>query len=166
MDNIYIDRFLLLAFAVCILSRIYSHCIRNCTFWYFLVIVDTFVLWRKYFQSLLIFMMFFYPETIYFHNWGIVGNVLLVDLQYTLSFKWPDFDLKCLVTITLESKSLTFKASVWNFPISESGKNYNSLFKLVDNNWVIIMEQKRKIEYSWECTFRASKFFSECRTFS
>ena len=30
------------------------------------------------------------------------------------------------------------------FSISETGRNYNSLFKLADNNWVIIMEQKRR----------------------
>ena len=27
-----------------------------------------------------------------------------------------------------------FKASVLNFPTSETGRNYNSLFKLADNN--------------------------------
>ena len=39
-----------------------------------------------------------------------------------------------------------FKASVLNFPISETGRNYNSLFKLADNNWIIVMEQKRRKE--------------------
>ena len=28
--------------------------------------------------------------------------------------------------------------------ISETGRNYNSFFNLADDNWVIIMEQKRK----------------------
>ena len=37
--------------------------------------------------SLLIFMLFFYPKTINFHNSGIVSNVLSTGLQYTLSFK-------------------------------------------------------------------------------
>ena len=39
-------------------------------------------------------------------------NVLSIGLQYTLSFKWPDFGLKCRVTITLKVQSLKFKASV------------------------------------------------------
>ena len=60
-DNISIDRFLLVAVVKYILSQIYSHCIQNCTFWYFMEIVEFFVFWRRYFQSLLIFM-FFYPK--------------------------------------------------------------------------------------------------------
>ena len=41
LDNMYIDRSLLVAFVKYILSQIYSHCIRNCTFGYFLEIVET-----------------------------------------------------------------------------------------------------------------------------
>ena len=63
-DNISIDRFLLVAVVKYILSQIYSHCIQNCTFWYFMEIVETFVFWRKYFQSLLIFMFFFIPKPV------------------------------------------------------------------------------------------------------
>ena len=33
-------------------------------------------------------------------------------LFYTLSFKRPDFDLKCLVTITPKLQSLKFRANV------------------------------------------------------
>ena len=54
-----------------ILSQIYSHCIQNCTFWYFIEIVKIFVFSRKYFQSLLIFK-FFYPKFSNFHNSGMV----------------------------------------------------------------------------------------------
>ena len=145
LGNIYVDRLLLVAFVKYILSQIYSHCFQNCTFWYFLEIVEIFVFWRKRLQSLLIFM-FIYPKTSNFQNSRIVSrrklpdtsmkkkfNVLSISLQYTLSFKWPDFALKCLATIK-------FKTSVWNFSISETGRNYNSLFTLVDSNWVIIME--------------------------
>ena len=124
---------------------------------------DTFwLLWKLSFFEENIFTVFlylccfFYPKTIDFHNSGIVGNVPSSGLQYTLSFKWPDFGLRCLITITPKGSTLKFKASVWNFHISETGKNYNSLYKLADNNRDIIMEQKRKIEYSWTCTFRAS----------
>ena len=122
-----------------------------------------FCFWRKYFQSPFIFMLFFYPKTINFHNTEIVSNVLSIGLQYALSFKWLDFCLTCLVTTISKGSSLKFKASVWNFPISETNRNYNSLFKLADNNWVTILEQKRKIEYSWACTFWASWDFSRCR---
>ena len=62
LDNIYIDTFQLVAFAKYILSQIYNHCIQNCSFWYFMEIVETFVFWRTYFQSLLIFMFFFIPK--------------------------------------------------------------------------------------------------------
>ena len=128
--------------------------------------------WRKYFQSFLIFM-FFYSKTSNFHNSEMIGrrklcestinsifNVLLTGLQYTLSFKWTDFGLKCLVTITPKCQSLKFKTSAWNIPISVTGRNCNSLFKLVNSNWVVNMEQKRKMEYSWARTFRASQGLS------
>ena len=108
--------------------------------------------------------MLFYPKTSNFRNGGLFGrrklpdsltnnifDVLSISLQYTLSFKWPNFGLKCLVTITPKGQSLKFKASVWSFPISEADRNCNSLYKLVDNNSVIIMEQKKK-----ECIY----FFS------
>ena len=138
--------------------QIYIHCIWNCIFWYFLAIVETFIE-ENVFKVFLYSCCFFYPETINFHKSGIVGNVLLIRLQYTLSFKWPDFDFKGLVTITPIGYSIKFKASVWNFIISETGRNYNSLFKLAGNNWVEqskIVEQKVKIGYSWACTFWAS----------
>ena len=99
LDNIYIDRFLYLAFVKYILLQIYSHCIGNCTFWYFLAIVETCFL-KKIFSKYSYIYVGFYPKTINFHNSGIVGNVLSIGLQYTLSFKWPDFGLKYLVTIT------------------------------------------------------------------
>ena len=66
--------------------------------------------WRKDFQNLLIHI-FFNRKNSNFHNSGMVGhrkldlsmnnifNVLSVGLHYTLSFKWPNFDLKCLVTV-------------------------------------------------------------------
>ena len=112
-------------------------------------------------KSSYIYVVLFYPKTINFHKSGIVGNVLSIRLQYTLSFKSPDFGLRfrCLVTITPIGYSIKFKASIWNFLISETGRNYNSLFKLAGNNWVEqnkIMEQKKKIRHSWVCTFWAS----------
>ena len=96
LNNIYSNRFLLVAFVKYILSQINSHCIQNCTFRYFLEIVETFIFWGKYFQCLVIFMFLFYPETNNFNNSQIVGhtklpnpsmtnifNVLSIDLQYT-----------------------------------------------------------------------------------
>ena len=135
--------------------------IRNSTFWHFLEIVHTCFL-KKIFLKSSDICVFFYPRTSNFCNSELVGHrmlpyslinnmfdVLSIRQQYTLSFKWSNFRLKCLVTITPKGQSLKFKASVGNFPISEKGKNFNSLFKLVDNNSVIIIEQRQK-EYSWK----------------
>ena len=108
------------------------------------------------------YICLFYPKSSNFHNSGKIGrrkpsdplmknifNVLSIGLQYAFSLKWPDFDLKCLVKITQKGQSLKFKAIIWKIPISETIRNCNSLFKLVDGNWGIIMEQKRNTEYSW-----------------
>ena len=185
LGNICIDRFLLLVFVkyfiVCfitVLQPLYSEL-------YFLILCrdfETFVFWRKYFQSLLIFMFFIVYCFIVFYyvylclnynitlitliTYNIIGrrklsdpsmnyicNVLSIGLQNTLSFKWPNFGLECLVTITPEGQPLKFNASVLNFPISETGRFCNSLSKVFNSNWVIIIEQKRKMEYSWACTF-------------
>ena len=83
-------------------------------------------------------------------------DISLTGLKETLSFKWPDFGLKSLVTISPKVQSLKFKYCVWNFPFSKRDRNFNSLFRLADSKWVVITEQKRKVEYSWACTFRAS----------
>ena len=42
-----------------------------------------------------------------------IFNVLSIGLQYTLSYKWPDFGLKCLVAIKPKVQSLKLKANVW-----------------------------------------------------
>ena len=66
-----------------------------------------------------------------------------------LSFEWLDFGLKYLVTVMPKSQPTEFKASILNFPISETFSKCSSLFRHADSNWVIIMELKRKVEYSW-----------------
>ena len=90
--------------------------------------METFVFWGKYFQGLVIFMFVFYPETSNFHNSEMIGqrklpdssmnnifNILSIGLHCTLSFKRPDFGLKCLVTITPKVQSLKFKSMYkWN----------------------------------------------------
>ena len=91
----------------------------------------------------------------------IVFNFLSIGLQYTLLFKRRDFGLKCLVTITPKVQSLKFKANVWM-----KQANCRSLFELIEGNSVIIMEQKRKIECSWVCTFWTTYGFGRCRTLS
>ena len=141
LDNIYIDRFQLVAFVKYILSQIYNHCIQNCTFWYFMEIVETFVLWRENIFQVFSYLCFFYPKTSNLRNPRMFGriklcnssmnnifNVLYIGTQYTLSFKWTNFSLKCIVTITSKSQSLKFKAIVWNIPNFETGLNCNSLF--------------------------------------
>ena len=75
--NTYIDRFLHVAFVKYILSEIYSYCSRNCTFGYFLEIVETVVFWRKDIQNLVIFA--FNSKTSNFHNSGMVGRRKLPD---------------------------------------------------------------------------------------
>ena len=85
---------------------------------------------------------------------NITFHVLSIGLWYTLLFKCSDFGLECLATITPKGRPFKLKASKWNFPIPETGRNCNSLFKLVDSNWVVIMEEKRKTEYSWARNFR------------
>ena len=57
LDNIYMDRFLLVAFVKYILSQIYTHSFQNCTFRDFLETVETFIFW-EYFHSLVIFVSF------------------------------------------------------------------------------------------------------------
>ena len=121
--------------------------------------------------------MFFYQKTSNFHNSGIIGCRMLSDpsvnnilmfcrLVYNIHlFKWPDIGLKWIITITPNGQSLKFKTNVWNISISETGRNCDLLFKLVDDNWVVIMEQKRKIEFSWACTFQASQGFNRFQGF-
>ena len=107
---------------------------------------------KNIFKVFLYLYLFFYPKTSNFHNSGMIGcrklsgpsmnnivNVLSIGLQYTLSFKWHDFGLRYLVTITPKGYPLKFKASVWNIaiPISETSRNCNSLFKLVDGKRVV-----------------------------
>ena len=144
-----------------------DHGIRNCTFRYFLEILSKVLRGTCFFKKIFSKssdIYFFYPKTSNFRNLGLFGrrklpnslmnnifDVLWISLQYTLSFKWLHFGLKCLVTITPKGQSLKFKASLWNFPISETSRNSNSLFKLVDNNLVIIMQQRKK-ERNWACT--------------
>ena len=109
------------------------------------------------FKVFLSLCFFFYPATSNIDNSGLIGrrklpnslvnsifDVLSIGLQYTFSFKWPNFGLKCLITVTPKGQSLKFKTSAGTFPISATGRNFNSLFKLVDNNSVVIMEQRKK----------------------
>ena len=69
-------------------------------------------------------MFLFYPKSSNFHNSEPVGrrklpvpsmnnifNFLSIALQCALSFKRPDFGLKCFVTITPKVQSLKFKAN-------------------------------------------------------
>ena len=69
--------------------------------------------------------MFFYQKTSNFRNSGLVGRkkmrdslmnningVLSIDLQDTISFKWPNFDLKYLVTIRLVYEIFPFLKQV------------------------------------------------------
>ena len=105
---------------------------------------------KNIFKVFLYLYLFFYPKTSNFHNSGMIGcrklsdpsmnnivHVISIGLKYTISFKWPDFCLKYLVTITPKGRSLKFKANVWNIHVSETGRSCNSLFKLVDGKRVV-----------------------------
>ena len=97
---------------------------------------------------------------------GNVFSLLSIGLRYALSFEWYAFGLKYLVRDMLKVQPPKFKASVWNFPISETGNKSNSVFRHPDSNWVIIMELRRKVEYKWVCTFWASLCFKGYRSLS
>ena len=116
-------------------------CFRNCTFGYFLEIVEIVAFWKKkYLKSSYIYV--FYPKSSnYFHYSGMfshrklpdlslnnISSVLSIGLQYTLSFKGADFGLKCRVTIIFFSRfelfavSALFHDQVLFFCISSAGK--------------------------------------------
>ena len=59
----------------------------------------------------------------------------------------------------LKGQSPTVKDSVWNIPISEIEDNGKSLLRPDAIFGVIIVEVKRKVEYSWACTFWFAKGF-------
>ena len=107
---------------------------------------------RKFFQNLIL-MFSFYPKKLEtwfqknFHNSNVVSrrklfdpslgnvfNLLSIGLRYTLSFEWSDFSLKYLVTVMLKGQPPKFKASVWNFPNSETDSKCNSVFRHAGSN--------------------------------
>ena len=81
MNNIYIDRFLIVAFVKYILSQRYSH---------FLIQKPITLITQK---QLVV-------ESCPTPSVNNIFIILSIGLEYTLSFKRPDFDLKCPVTIT------------------------------------------------------------------
>ena len=153
LGNIY-DRYVAIVFGTLFFS----------TFWRLWKLV----FWGKFFQNL---MFSFYPKngragvrkTSITQAWLVVESclsphwvtfLLFCRLVYNIpSLGWFDFGLKYLVTVMLKGQPPEFKASVWNFPISETGCKCNSVFGHADSNWVIIMELKRKVEHNWTCTF-------------
>ena len=177
LDNVFLDRFLLVAFVKYILWQICSHCIQNCTFLILCRECGNFCSLKKIFSESSYIYVLFYPKTSNFHNSGIIGRRRCLTPQWKTylmfcrffynmhSFKWHDISLKCLFTITPKGQFLRFKPSVWNISMSETGRNCNSLFKLVDNNWVVIMEQKRRMEYNWACTIQSSHGFNRFQDF-
>ena len=74
---------------------------------------------KKNIFEIILYLFIFYPKTSNFHNSGMVSrrklpNLALnnifsfpIGLQYTLSFKWPDSDPKCRITIISKGQSLT-----------------------------------------------------------
>ena len=64
-----------------------------------------------------------------------VFNVLLIGLQYTLTFERPGFGQKYLVTMLSKGHSPTVTFTVYNIPIFEIDSNCNSIL-----NKLIVME--------------------------
>ena len=95
-----------------------------------------------------------------------VLNLLSIGLRYTFSFELNGLILAWSASLQfmLKGQPPKFKASVWNFPISETGYKSNSVFRHTDSNWIIIMELKRKAECSWACTFWTSLCFKGYRS--
>ena len=133
LGNVYIESGLIKAFAKYILSQLYSHYTRNCTFGTF---------WRL--QKLLLCDQNFIlvRETSTTGEWLIkkklpypplnrIFNILSFRLQHTFSFEWPDFCLKCLVTAMSEGQSPKFKGCVCNTPISEIKHNVIHFLELL-----------------------------------
>ena len=81
-----------------------------------------------------------------------VFNFLLIGLQHTLSFEWPDFKLK-----------VSHQNSMLVHEIFQFLKQAVSVIWHADSNLVIIMEMKRKVEFSWACTFLTSWCFKGYR---
>ena len=105
-------------------------------------------LWKLLFFEVNILKVFLYLFFLYknlcYYSMNNIFNTLSLGLKNTLSFKWTDFGLRCLVTITSKGLSLKFKASVWNIPNSETSQNCESLFRIVDNSWVVIYRTEKK----------------------
>ena len=134
------------------------------------------IFWQNFFQRL-IFMFSFYPKNSRTGSTktSITQELLVIEncptprwvtflifcrLVYDiLSFEWPNFGPKYLVTgQPPKFKGQPPKGHPQNsrlvyeiFQFLSSKCNLNA-----DSNLVIIMKLKRKIEYSWACTFWAN----------
>ena len=109
-------RFILIRCYLYLLLNIFCH--RSTTIVFGAVLFGTFSkLWKLFFEENI--YVVFYPKTSNFYNSGMVNcrklpdhlmnnifNVLSFGLQYTVSFKWPDFVLWCLVTIMPKGQPL------------------------------------------------------------
>ena len=122
LDNIYIWVFLVNIESVLLLALVKymlcSHFTQNCifcTFWRLKILV----LWRKLVENLLIFVYLFCPKngaidftkTFITQEWFVVEScpnprwisflmLYRFGVQYTLSFQWTNFGLKCLLCAT------------------------------------------------------------------
>ena len=144
------------------------------------------IFWQKLFQNLI--FVFFLSEKQQnwfeknFDNSGVVGhrklpnpllsavfNLLPIGLRYIVSYKWSNFGPKCLVTGQLpkfkgqrpKGQPPNFKATPWE--LFQFLKQAVSTTWHADSNLVIIMKLKKKIEYSWVCTFWTSQCFKGYR---
>ena len=124
LSNIYIDRFLLVAFVKLFITDLLCYFFKK--------------IFLKSFD-----IYFFYPKISNFHNSGMVGRRKLPDPSMNNILSWFWSKVQCYNKAKMSILKIQGYCPVQNFPISETGRNCSSLFKLVDNNWIIIiMEQK------------------------
>ena len=120
------------------------------------------VFWWKFFQNLILVFSFYLEnnrtssrKNSITQKWLVIEScptprwvtfLIFGRLVYhiNLSFEWLDFGLKYLITVTPNGQPPEFQASVWNYPISETNIKCNSYFRHADNNWVIVMELKKR----------------------
>ena len=119
LGNIYIWLFLVNSDSVLLLALVkyvlYSHFTQNCIFLYFLDAKNTCFVTKDCWKSsyTCVFILFKKQHNWFhknLHNSGMVGrrkladpslnrifNALSIGVQYTLSFQWTNFGLKCLI---------------------------------------------------------------------
>ena len=125
------------------------------TFLFGTVIFSTFwrlwklVFWRNIFQNLILMSCFYQKNGRTGSRKSSITQAWIV-VKSCLTPYWVTFLIFCWL--------------VYDIPSHLNGLILKYWFWHTDSNWVIIMELKRKVEYSWACTFWASLCFKGYRS--